>query len=101
MVFFLVSLARDGGSNPPPAINPSIVQRINTRSSCLPFPIITLKASPHLASFCWSVEFNPNTLLKCLTVIGGKYGEVAQSVRAYYKSEVAGSNPDFPILVNC
>ena len=28
MVFFLVSLSRDGGSNPPPAINPSIVQRI-------------------------------------------------------------------------
>lgn len=28
VVFFLVSLSRDGGSNPPPAINPSIVQRI-------------------------------------------------------------------------
>lgn len=99
MVFFLVSLARDGGSNPPPAINPSIVQRINTRSSCLPSPTTTLKASSHLASFCWSVKFNPNTLLKCLTVIGGT--ECSSGGRAHYKSEVAGSNPAFPIPVNC
>ena len=80
MVFFLVSLARDGGSNPPPAINPSIVQRINTRSSCLHSPIIALKASSHLTSFFWNVKFNPITLLEWLTVKGGKYGKVAQLV---------------------
>ena len=46
----------------------------------MPFPITTLKASPHLASFCWRVKFNPIALAKRLTVIGGKYGEVAQLV---------------------
>ena len=44
----------------------------------MPSPITTLKASPHLASFCWRVKFNP--ILEWLTVIGGKYGEVAQLV---------------------
>ena len=62
MVFFLVSLARDGGSIPPPAINPSIVQRIKNLLSM-------------------NVELNPIAFSSGrLTVIGGKYGEVAQLV---------------------
>ena len=56
-----IHILENGGSNPPPAINPSIVQRIKT---------IWL-------FFLWKREIQPR---HCLTVIGGKYGEVAQLV---------------------
>ncbi len=35
----------------------------------------------------YEVKINPNTLFKRLTVIGGKYGEVAQLVEQYKERE--------------